>query len=135
MIAADVRATIELFEASDLTELAIERGGRRLVLRKDDGAAAEAAAAPPAAAAEPARPEPVAAKAHMVGLFYWARDKSPEAPVRLHQRVDKGQVVGFVEAMDIMNEVEAPAAGSVVEVLASNGQPVEYGQLLLIIEV
>jgi acetyl-CoA carboxylase biotin carboxyl carrier protein len=131
----------------DLSEIEVDMGGRRLKLRRDASVlpavaqhapAQKQPAAPPAApvAAEPPR-EP-AAPAHpavyitspFVGTFY--RQPSPDAPafVDIGARVRKGQVLCIIEAMKLMNEIEAEVDGTIVAVLAENGQPVEYGEPL-----
>jgi acetyl-CoA carboxylase biotin carboxyl carrier protein len=71
----------------------------------------------------------------MVGTFY--RAPSPDAGpfVEEGSSVRKGQTVCIIEAMKMMNEIEAPAAGRVVRIIAENAQPVEYGQALMVIEV
>ncbi|MFI5268369.1 MAG: acetyl-CoA carboxylase biotin carboxyl carrier protein, partial [Chloroflexota bacterium] len=129
MMAADVAELIALFDQSDLTELSIEQRGRKLFLRKGDAAATARPAEP-----EAAQPENAAVKAHMVGVFYWTKDKTPKPAVALRQRLDKGHVIGFIEAMGIMNEVEASQPGTVVEIAVAGGQPVEYGQPLVVLE-
>jgi acetyl-CoA carboxylase biotin carboxyl carrier protein len=94
--------------------------------------------APPAAAA--ASPAPAAAEKGLtitspfVGTFY--RSASPEAPpfIELGQTVRKGQVLCIVEAMKLMNEIEAETAGRIVEVLVQNGQSVEFGEPLFKLE-
>lgn len=130
MIGEDVRSLVELFEQSDLTELSIEQRGRKLFLRKGQVNASTVPEAP-GVVDEPQRSE---VKAHMVGVFYWSQEKSGKPSVALHQRLEKGQLVGFIEAMGIMNEVEAGQPGSIVEIVAAGGQPVEYGQPLIVIE-
>lgn len=130
MIADDVRSLVELFDSSDLTELSIEHRGRKLFLRKGEGSGAAPAPEPPPIG----QPENATVKAHMVGVFYWTRDKAPKPPIALRQRLDKGHVVGFIEAMGIMNEVETSQPGSVVEIAVAGGQPVEYGQPLVVLE-
>jgi biotin carboxyl carrier protein len=130
MIAADIAELIALFDGSELTELSIEQGSRKLFLRKGDMAAAAAPAEP-----EPVAPaENAAIKAHMVGVFYWTKDKAPKPAVALHQRLDKGHIIGFIEAMGIMNEVETGQPGSVAEIAVAGGQPVEYGQPLVVLK-
>jgi len=95
--------------------------------------AAAPAAAPPAAAA-PATPAPEeglhALKSPIVGTFYEA--PSPGAPpfVKVGDTVEVGQVLCIVEAMKLLNEIESDVAGEIVKKLASNGQPIEYGQEL-----
>lgn len=127
MVRDDVRSLIELFDSSDLTELSIEQRGRKLFLRKGE----VSAAAPVPEVAAP--PEQAAVKAHMVGVFYWTKDKKAQSAVALHQHMDKGQVVGFIESMGIMNEIEAAQAGNVVEIAVVGRQPVEYGQTLVVL--
>jgi acetyl-CoA carboxylase biotin carboxyl carrier protein len=94
----------------------------------------------PAIAAAPAEaPAPAEAKGHqlkspMVGTFY--RAPSPGAPsfVEIGQSVSKGQTLCIIEAMKLLNEIESDAAGTVKAILVENGQPVEYGQPLFLIE-
>ena len=119
-----------LFNSSDLNELSIEQDGRKLFLRKGE----VSGAGQPVEPEPPSPPDNTAVKAHMVGIFYWTRDKAAKPAVVLRQHLDKGQVVGFVEAMGIMNEVEVSQPGSVVEIAAAGGQPVEYGQTLVVLE-
>jgi acetyl-CoA carboxylase biotin carboxyl carrier protein len=97
------------------------------------GAGAEAA---PAAVAPPA---PAEAKGHvvkspMVGTFY--RAPSPGAPsfVEIGQSVSKGQTLCIIEAMKLLNEIESDVSGAIKAILVENGQPVEYGQPLFLIE-
>jgi|SRR6187549_3836841 len=92
---------------------------------------AEAAAAP---AAAPAEPKGHTLKSPMVGTFY--RAPSPGAPsfVEVGQSVSKGQTLCIIEAMKLLNEIESDVAGTVKSILVENGQPVEYGQPLFLIE-
>jgi acetyl-CoA carboxylase biotin carboxyl carrier protein len=89
------------------------------------------AAAPPAA---PAQPTGHTLKSPMVGTFY--RAPSPGAPpfVEVGQSVSKGQTLCIIEAMKLLNEIESDASGTVKAILVENGQPVEYGQPLFLIE-
>jgi acetyl-CoA carboxylase biotin carboxyl carrier protein len=91
---------------------------------------APAAAAPPA----PAEPTGHTVKSPMVGTFY--RAPSPGAPsfVEVGQAVTKGQTLCIIEAMKLLNEIESDATGTVKAILVENGQPVEYGQPLFLIE-
>ena len=88
-------------------------------------------APPPAAAAEP---KGHTLKSPMVGTFY--RAPSPGAPsfVEVGQSVSKGQTLCIIEAMKLLNEIESDVAGTVKAILVENGQPVEYGQPLFLIE-
>ena len=89
----------------------------------------------PAAAAEPAaEPAGHSLKSPMVGTFY--RAPSPGAPsfVEVGQSVTKGQTLCIIEAMKLLNEIESDVAGTIKAILVENGQPVEYGQPLFLIE-
>ena len=94
------------------------------------GPAAGAAAAAPA----PAEPQGHVVKSPMVGTFY--RAPSPGAPpfFEVGQAVTKGQTLCIIEAMKLLNEIEADASGTIKAILVENGQPVEYGQGLFVIE-
>lgn len=99
--------------------------------------AAVASAVPVAPAAEPASTEPTAqgnvVKSPMVGTFYRSPSPGAKAFVEVGQTVKPGDTLCIIEAMKLLNEIEAEAAGEVKEVLVENGQPVEYGQPLFII--
>lgn len=101
---------------------------------------AVAAAAAPAPAAQPAAAEPAEPKVEgtpltspMVGTFYRAPSPGAKPFVEVGDTVKKGQTVCIIEAMKLLNEVEAETDGVVKEICVENGQPVEYGQNLLII--
>ncbi len=104
--------------------------------------AAPVVAAPITASTPTPTPEPVAPavpkgnsiKAPIVGTFY--RSSSPDAPsyVEVGDRVEAGKVVCIIEAMKLMNEIESEYSGVIREILITNGQPVEYGQPLFVIE-
>lgn len=98
------------------------------------GAAAPAIAVAPAAAPAEAAPVGHAIKSPMVGTFY--RSSSPGAPafVEIGSQVKEGDTVCIIEAMKILNEIEADKSGTVTQILGENGQAVEYGQPLFIIE-
>ncbi len=88
----------------------------------------------PAAAAERAAVGMLEVKSPMVGTYYGAPEPGAKAYVAVGDRVQKGQTLCIIEAMKIMNEIECEIAGRVSSVLVNNGQPVEYGQPLMIIE-
>ncbi len=155
----EIKTLIALMNDYGLVELEIEdkKGKVRLVRGIHAGdAAADAAAANSVRRLSPAarRPARVAAdstsapgdlpelapnqrmvESPMVGTFY--RAPSPGAPpfVEEGSSVRKGQTLCIIEAMKMMNEIEAPAAGRVVKIICENGRPVQYGQPLLILEV
>jgi acetyl-CoA carboxylase biotin carboxyl carrier protein len=145
-----LKALIDLVEKSGIAELEITEGEERVRIAKQ-GIAAPAPAyihhaasapqvpapntAPPASAesAAEAEPEGHAVKAPMVGTFY--RSGSPGSPsfVEIGQTVKEGDTLCIIEAMKLMNEIEADASGIIKAVLVENGQPVEYGQPMFII--
>ena len=152
-----LKKLIDLVQESGIAELEITEGEEKVKIVKGGEAtvtpigpaAAPAAAATPAGAPAPA-PAPAAAapaatpeepapsghvlKAPMVGTFY--RSASPESKpfVEVGQNVKAGETVCIIEAMKLMNEIEADATGMIKAILVENGQPVEYGQPLFIIE-
>ena len=146
-----LKKLIDLVQESGIGELEITEGEERVrISRAGTGApmvmathpqmAMMAAPGAPVAAAAPAAPEaPPAPAGHtlkspMVGTFY--RSPSPGAPsfVEVGQAVAKGQTLCIIEAMKLLNEIESDAAGTVKAILVENGQPVEYGQPLFVIE-
>jgi acetyl-CoA carboxylase biotin carboxyl carrier protein len=99
-------------------------------------AAPLAAPAPPAAPAAPAAPEPAAGhtvKSPMVGTFYRSPGPDAKAFVEVGQTVKPGDTLCIIEAMKLLNEIEAEVSGTVREILVQNGQAVEYGQGLFVI--
>jgi acetyl-CoA carboxylase biotin carboxyl carrier protein len=98
------------------------------------GAAPAGAVAAPAAPAAEAAPAGHIVKSPMVGTFY--RSSSPGAPafVEIGSQVKEGDTVCIIEAMKILNEIEADKAGTITQILGENGQAVEYGQPLFVIE-
>ncbi len=94
------------------------------------GVAAPALAAPAPVAAPAAAAALLEIKSPMVGTYYRSPEPGAEAYVKVGSRVSPGQVVCIIEAMKIMNEIEAEVSGVVREVLVENSQPVEFGQML-----
>jgi acetyl-CoA carboxylase biotin carboxyl carrier protein len=98
-------------------------------------AAPASQAAPTAAAPLDERPRHlVTVEAPMVGTFYRASSPDADPYVREGDTIKEGQVLCIIEAMKLMNEIESKVSGRVIRVLAENGQPVEYGQPLFLIE-
>ena len=139
-----LKKLIDLVQESGIAELEITEGEEKVKIVK--GGAVSVSAAPTAAllpapavapAAAAAEPEPVQeghlVKAPMVGTFY--RSPSPDAKpfVEVGQAVKEGDTICIIEAMKLMNEIEADASGVVKAILVENGQPVEYGQPLFIL--
>ena len=119
----ELRKLCQLMREEGLSELTLEEEGRRITLRRPLGRA-------PSSSPEPAREEEELVRSPVVGTF-WRRPAPGEAPfVEVGDRVEPGQVLCIVEAMKVMNEVQADRAGVIQEVLVEEGQPVEYGQPL-----
>ena len=130
---------IEITEGEEKVRISRQSGGQAVIMAApgmQPMAMAAPAAAPVAPAAPAAPPEPVGhtLKSPMVGTFY--RAPSPGAPsfVEVGQSVTKGQTLCIIEAMKLLNEIESDVAGKVKAILVENGQPVEYGQPLFVIE-
>jgi acetyl-CoA carboxylase biotin carboxyl carrier protein len=139
-----VRRLGQLLDELQLTEAEVTVGTVRARVQRAPAPviAAPAAAAPsavPAGLPEQVviveRPGNMAAiEAPMVGTFYRASSPTADPYVREGDMVKEGQIVCIIEAMKLMNEIEAKVAGRIAKVLAENGQPVEYGQPLFLIE-
>lgn len=139
-----VRALASLLQETGLTEIEYAVGERRIrVVRGAPPAAVTVAmpgpAAPVAAVASSAAPTtaadlPGAVKAPMVGTAYLS--PQPEAPpfIKVGDTVREGQPLLIIEAMKVMNQIPAPRAGRVTQILVADGTPVEFGQPLLVLE-
>ncbi len=129
---------IEITEGEEKVRISRQAPGGAQVLMAASGMQpmAYGAPAPMAEAAPAAPPEPKGhqLKSPMVGTFY--RAPSPGAPsfIEVGQSVTKGQTLCIIEAMKLLNEIESDATGTVTAILVENGQPVEYGQPLFLIE-
>ena len=139
-----IKTLIDLVQQSGISELEITEGEERVKISRH-GAPGTYAPAPMAAstfvlpaeagpAPGPIEPTGHTLKSPMVGTFY--RCPSPGTPsfIEVGQTVTKGQTLCIIEAMKLLNEIESDAAGVVKAILVENGQPVEYGQPLFIIE-
>lgn len=150
---AEIRELIAIVNQSNVTELVIESEDFKLAIRKSMESAPVATIATkpapkeiPASVASPVPTAPATptevqvpseenhlleVKAPMVGTFY--RAPSPEASpfVQLNDRIGQNQTVCIIEAMKLMNEIEAEVSGRIVEICVKNGEPVEFGQILM----
>jgi acetyl-CoA carboxylase biotin carboxyl carrier protein len=144
-----LKTLIELVESSGITELEVTEGEEKVRIAKAPPASAyqqgymiapQQAPMPAPAAAAPAAPLPVAepagtpVKAPMVGTFYRSGAPGSKPFVEIGSLVKEGDVLCIIEAMKLMNEIVAEQAGTVTQALVENGQPVEYGQIMFIIE-
>jgi oxaloacetate decarboxylase alpha subunit len=147
-----IKELVNLINQTEITEFSLKNNDFKLAIKKAGAAGYEAPSgdehepvAVPERADTPAQPaaEPsktgdltggFVVKSPMVGTFY--RAPAPEAApfVEVGSRVEKGQTLCIIEAMKLMNEIEAEVSGTVVEILVENAQPVEYGQPLIVIK-
>ena len=135
-----LKKLIDLVQESGIAELEITEGEEKVKIVKGGEATvtpiAPAPAAPaPSAAPAPGPAEPPAQEGHllkapMVGTFYRSASPESKAYVEVGQNVKAGETVCIIEAMKLMNEIEADATGVIKAILVENGQPVEYGQPL-----
>jgi acetyl-CoA carboxylase biotin carboxyl carrier protein len=155
----ELKELIDFLIEKDISEFELERGDVKVRIKRGAEAAAPVIthavpmaampmAAPPAQAGQPAAAAPASAsaappaaaeeelhtvKSPIVGTFYEAPGPGALPFVKPGDQVAAGQVLCIIEAMKLMNEIEADASGEVVKVLVNNGQPVEYGQPLFAI--
>jgi acetyl-CoA carboxylase biotin carboxyl carrier protein len=155
---ADLKQLIEFLKEYQVAEFDLDRGDLKIRLKFSPAetspagladlarllgsvpvAAAQAAAIQPAAAPAPEAVDPESGlhivKSPIVGTFYGSPSPGAAQFVSPGDRVTKGQVIGVVEAMKLMNEIEADAAGEIVKCLVSNGQPVEFAQPLFALRI
>jgi len=145
-----LKTLIELVESSGIAELEISEGEERVRITRTPGAnmqqvyaappvqvgalaPQQVAAAAPAEAAKPAEPEGHVVKSPMVGSFYRCPSPGAKSFVEVGQSVNAGDTLCIIEAMKLLNEIEADQSGVIKAVLVENGQPVEFGQPLFVI--
>ena len=143
-----IRELASLLDETSLTEIEIERAGFRLRVARNISVAAAMPATFHAAAAAPAASASAAASAAandlskhpgvvpspMVGTAYWAPEPGAKPFVDVGTKVTVGQTLMIIEAMKTMNQIPSPRAGTVTQILVEDGQPVEFGEPLVIIE-
>jgi acetyl-CoA carboxylase biotin carboxyl carrier protein len=143
----EIKEILRILEEQDVTEFELEQDGTKLRICRGQRAAsagplvASTSVVAPTAAPSPAAPaaaEPVEGKetlvnSPIVGTFYRSADPNSAPFVNVGDRVRLGQVLCIIEAMKLMNEIEAEVAGEVIKVHPENGQPVQYGDPLFTI--
>ncbi|MGH7000694.1 MAG: acetyl-CoA carboxylase biotin carboxyl carrier protein [Stellaceae bacterium] len=134
-----VRALAALLEETGLSEIEYAQSDRRIrVVRNAPTVPAVTVSMPPpsaAAGAAVAEAEPVGAvKAPMVGTAYLAPQPGAARFVNVGDQVREGQPLLVIEAMKVMNQIQAPRSGQVKEILVADGTPVEFGQILMVLE-
>jgi acetyl-CoA carboxylase biotin carboxyl carrier protein len=147
---AIIRELALLLDETGLTEIEIEREGLRVRVARNISVAASvpaayapasvaaaaavaATAAAPAAALDLAK-HPGAVPSPMVGTVYWSPEPGAKPFVEVGTKVSAGQTLLIIEAMKTMNQIPSPHAGTVTQILVEDGQPVEFGEPLMIIE-
>ena len=144
---AIIRELALLLDETGLTEIEIERAGLRVRVARNISVAATvpAAYAPaPVSASAPVAAAPAAAldlakhpgvvPSPMVGTAYWASEPGAKPFVEVGSKVSAGQTLLIIEAMKTMNQIPSPRDGTVTQILVEDGQPVEFGEPLVIIE-
>jgi acetyl-CoA carboxylase biotin carboxyl carrier protein len=142
-----IRELALLLDETSLTEIEIERAGLRVRVARNVSIAASVpavahVAAPPPALAAAAAPadtvdmakHPGAVPSPMVGTAYWASEPGAKPFIEVGTKVSVGQTLLIIEAMKTMNQIPSPRAGTVTQILVEDGQPVEFGEPLVIIE-
>jgi acetyl-CoA carboxylase biotin carboxyl carrier protein len=148
MYIKEIKDMLNLMNENNLAELEVEKDGLRIKLKKASAGfektvefvSAPAGAGPAASQAAPRTAEKasdknvVEIKAPMVGTFY--RAPSPEAPAyaNIGDQIEPGQVICIIEAMKLMNEIKSEVKGKIVDIQVDNGEPIEFGQVLYVVE-
>jgi acetyl-CoA carboxylase biotin carboxyl carrier protein len=137
-----IRELALLLDETNLTEIEIERAGLRVRVARNVSIAASMppsyqpaapAAAAPADVADFAK-HPGVVPSPMVGTAYWASEPGAKPFIEVGAKVAVGQTLLIIEAMKTMNQIPSPRAGTVTQILVEDGQPVEFGEPLVIIE-
>ena len=141
-----IRELALLLDETSLTEIEIERSGLRVRVARNISvsaampanyppafSASAAASAAPAAAADLAK-HPGVVPSPMVGTAYWSPEPGAKPFIDVGSKVSAGQTLLIIEAMKTMNQIPSPRAGTVTQILVEDGQPVEFGEPLVIIE-
>ena len=141
-----IRELAALLDETNLTEIEIERTGLRVRIARNVSIAAAVpasyhAASAPAATAATAAPAAADVSKHpgmvpspMVGTVYWSPEPGAKPFIEVGTKVSAGQTLLIIEAMKTMNQIPSPRAGTVTQILVEDGQPVEFGEPLVIIE-
>src|SRR5437870_11650241 len=139
-----IRELALLLDETSLTEIEIERAGLRVRVARNISVAAAvpsaympaaaAAAAPAAADGADLSKHPGVVPSPMVGTAYWSPEPGAKPFIEVGAKVSVGQTLVIIEAMKTMNQIPSPRAGTVTQILVEDGQPVEFGEPLVIIE-
>jgi len=139
-----IQELADLLKENELTEISVKEGEKQIVLKKEAGAVVQQSLPASINASVPASGETLVCTpfekkgkpitSPMVGTFY--KSPSPDAKpfVSNGSVVEEGQVVCIIEAMKLMNEIESDVSGKIIEICVEDGQPVEFGQVLMYVE-
>ena len=142
-----LKSVLSMIEGTDVVEVELEEGGRKVRVRRAEVARAAAPGSVPALFPQGSAPAaliaPVAEnpashhvmKSPIVGTYYRAADLAAAPFVKVGDTVRKGQVLCIVEAMKLMNEIESDVAGEVIRIHPENGHPVQFGEPLFTIKI
>jgi len=136
----DLKGLIELLKETDITELQIEKNGSKVKIKREKLLSSIELSKPVVAQEKPSseiseeNQRLITVTSPIVGTFYRASSPEAEPFVQVGSKVKKGQVLCIIEAMKLMNEIESEVEGVVVRILIENGQSVEYGEPLFLIE-
>ncbi|MFH1996256.1 MAG: acetyl-CoA carboxylase biotin carboxyl carrier protein [Candidatus Omnitrophota bacterium] len=139
----ELKEMINLMNENSLNELEVEKEGLRIRLKKGVGGTHEqdvevvrSARALPAEQPPPIeKKNTVEIKSPMVGTLYRSPSPEAEAYVKIGDTIEIGQVICIIEAMKLMNEIKSEVRGKIVDIPVDNGQPVEFGQALIVVEI
>ena len=153
----EIQQLIDIINESNLDEATIEEGDFKITLKRSSSPSPQAAVPVSLPASQPAPAEPAASaqgkapaaetakggpdrnglieiRSPIVGTFYRSPAPDVDPFVNVNDRIDKGNVLCIVEAMKLMNEIEAEVDGTIVEILIEDGQPIEYDQVLFLVK-
>ena len=138
-----IQELAKILKSNELTEISLENEDGAITIRKDvivTPSAVAAPAVPAVSAVQPSVAEAAAEKkgtpivSPMVGTFYTSPSPDAKPFVTVGQSIKKGDKVCIIEAMKLMNEIESEVEGKIVEICVQDGQPVEFGQVLMYVE-
>jgi len=149
-----IQKLIKIVEESDITGLCVEEGGMRVEVRREKGEVVASQTSPSASLSAPSGnsvteyasssssasdngklPQNIVpVVSPMVGTFYRSPSPDSKAFVEIGDRIESGKPVCIIEAMKLFNQIEAETSGKIAQILVENGQPVEYGQKLMLID-
>lgn len=128
-----LKPLLALISNSDVEELSLEQGGVRVAIKRT-AQVVSVSSSPPPPAIEEAEPQMHVVHAGRVGVFSRSRSQEQLPVIEEGAAVEDGQLLGYIEVLNVLNEVHAPFAGTLQRFLVESRQPVEYGQPLALIE-